>query len=96
MKKASLLLVMIATLLFNNSYAQVTTKGGTDSKTEKKEDAKSGDKSDKKEKVQSEMSGDAASTAKDWTTKMDQICNLDAVVQFSQTAISLSLCISST
>lgn len=86
MKKASLLLVMIATLLFNNSYAQVTTKGGTDSdkpvkstetKTGDKADSKSGDKSDKKDKVQDEMSGDAASTARDWTQKMDEICNLD-------------------
>jgi len=89
MKKASLLLVMIATLLFNNSYSQVTTKGGTDSKTEKKDDTKSGDKSDKKEKVQSEMSGDAASTAKDWTSKMDEICNLDAGQEQKVMAINL-------
>ena len=89
MKKASLLLVMIATLLFNNSYAQVTTKGGTESKTEKKDEPRSGDKSDKKEKVQSEMSGDAAGTAKDWTTKMDEICNLDASQEQKVLAINL-------
>lgn len=70
MKKATLLLVMVTAILFNNSYAQVTQKGGTSSeKTEK---------SDKKEKVQSEMSGDAASTAKEWTMKMNEICGLDA------------------
>ncbi len=77
MKKATLLLVMMTAFLLNNSYAQVTTKGGT-SKTET-EPTKSdkSDKSDKKDKVQDEMSKDAATTAKDWTTKMKEICNLD-------------------
>ena len=62
MKKATLLLVMVTAFLLNNSYAQVTTKGGS-TPTEKT------DKGDKKDKVQSEMSNDAASTAKEWTTK---------------------------
>lgn len=77
MKKATLLLVMMTAFLLNNSYAQVTTKGGT-SKTET-EPTKSdkSDKSDKKDKVQDEMSKDAATTAKEWTTKMKEICNLD-------------------
>ena len=70
MKKATLLLVMVTAFLLNNSYAQVTTKGGS-TPTEKT------DKGDKKDKVQSEMSNDAATTAKEWTTKMDEICNLD-------------------
>lgn len=74
MKKATLLLVMMTAFLLNNSYAQVTTKGGS-SKTET-EPAKS-DKSDKKDKVQDEMSKDAATTAKEWTSKMKEICNLD-------------------
>ena len=70
MKKATLLLVIVTAFLLNNSYAQVTTKGGS-TPTEKT------DKGDKKDKVQSEMSNDAATTAKEWTTKMDEICNLD-------------------
>ena len=75
MKKASVLLVMIATFLFNDSFAQVTTKGGTSStptttQTDKK------DKSDRNDKVKDNMSGDAASMAKEWTTKMDEMLNL--------------------
>lgn len=46
MKKATLLLVMVTAFLLNNSYAQVTTKGGS-TPTEKT------DKGDKKDKVQS-------------------------------------------
>ncbi|HNA57133.1 MAG TPA: hypothetical protein PLJ43_03395 [Chitinophagales bacterium] len=75
MKKVSLLLVMATTLLFTNSFAQVTQKGGTS--TDKPATTAEKPSSDKKDKVQSEMSGDAASTAKEWTMKMDEICNLD-------------------
>jgi hypothetical protein len=75
MKKATLLLVMATAMLFSNSYAQVTTKGGSSTTTTDKNEKV--EKGDKKEKVQDEMSKDAATTAKDWTTKMDEICNLD-------------------
>lgn len=71
MKKVSVLLVMATTLLFTNSFAQVTQKGGTSTSQT------SANKGDKKDKVQSEMSGDAAAMAQEWTKKMDEICNLD-------------------
>lgn len=75
MKKASVLLVMIATLLFNNSFAQVTTKGGTkDNPTSPQTETKN--KSDRNDKVKDNMSGDAAAMAREWTTKMDQMLNL--------------------
>jgi len=77
MKKRTLLLAVIATLLFSNSFAQV--KGGSGST----------DKSDKKDKVQSEMSGDAAQMAKDWTQKMDEVCNLDAAQEKKMMEINL-------
>lgn len=80
MKKVSVLLVMATTILFTNSFAQVSQKGGTSTSqtsTDKADKAEKG-KGDKKDKVQSEMSGDAVSTAQEWTKKMDEICNLDA------------------
>lgn len=76
MKKATLLLVMVTAILMNNSYAQVTQKGGTS--TEKTEPKAEKDKTDRNDKVQSEMSKESATTAKEWTMKMDEICNLDA------------------
>ena len=82
MKKVSVLLVMATTILFTNSFAQVSQKGGTSTSqtSTDKADKEKGDKEkgDKKEKVQTEMSGDAASTAQEWTKKMDEICTLDA------------------
>lgn len=87
MKKVSLLLVMATTLLFTNSFAQVTQKGGTS--TDKPATSTEKPSSDKKDKVQSEMSGDAASTAKEWTTKMDEICNLDAAQEKKVMEINL-------
>lgn len=75
MKKVSLLLVMATTLLFSNSFAQVTQKGGTSTGTSQTSTDKA-DKGDKKDKVQSEMSGEAASMAQEWTKKMDEICTL--------------------
>lgn len=80
MKKASLLLVMVTTLLFNNSFAQVTTKGGANTST---------DKQDKQDKVKSEVGTDAASTAQEWTKKMDEICNLDAAQEKKVMEINL-------
>ncbi len=91
MKKASVLLVMIAALLFNNSFAQVTTKGGTN--TTKGETSTTtpvkGDKGSKQDQVKSEVSKDAATTAKEWTAKMDEICNLDATQEKKVMEINL-------
>ncbi len=89
MKKATLLLVMVTAILFNNSYAQVTQKGGTTTTTEKADPKAEKEKSDKKDKVQSEMSNEAASTAKEWTMKMDEICNLDAAQEKKVMEINL-------
>lgn len=87
MKKASLLMVVIATLLFSNGYAQVTTKSGTNS--DKTAQTDKSDKSDKKDKIDSEMSHDAATNAKDWTDKMDQVCTLDKTQENKIMAINL-------
>ncbi|MFI5171625.1 MAG: hypothetical protein ACHQFW_04500 [Chitinophagales bacterium] len=76
MKKASVLLVLIATLLFNNSFGQVTEKGGASSPTSTSTDKK--DKSDRNDKVKDNVSGDAAAMAREWTQKMDEVVNLDA------------------
>jgi len=88
MKKVSVLLVIATTLLFSNSFAQVTQKGGTSTSPATTEKADK-EKSDKKDKVQSEMSGDASSMAKEWTTKMDEICNLDAAQEKKVMEINL-------
>lgn len=77
MKKSILTLAVVAALLFSNSFAQVvvTDKGGTNTNTgTSTQDPKS--KQDPKDVVQGEMSKDAATTAKEWTQKMDEICNL--------------------
>lgn len=95
MKKVSVLLVIATTILFTNSFAQVTQKGGTSTsqtptdKSEKGEKGEKGDKADKKDKVQSEVSGDAASMAQEWTKKIDEICNLDAAQEKKITEINL-------
>jgi hypothetical protein len=92
MKKATLLLVIATAILMNNSYAQVNQKGGTTTTTtttEKPEPKAEKNKSDRNDKVQSEMSGDAASTAKEWTMKMDEICNLDAAQEKKVMEINL-------
>jgi len=88
MKKATLLLVMVTAILFNNSFAQVTQKGGTTTNEKTEPKAEKGN-SDKKDKVQSEMSNEAASTAKDWTMKMDEICTLDAAQEKKVMEINL-------
>lgn len=89
MKKVSVLLVMATTLLFTNSFAQVTQKGGTSTSQTSTDKADKADKGDKKDKVQSEMSGDAASMAAEWTKKMDEICNLDAAQEKKVMEINL-------
>ncbi|MEZ5015091.1 MAG: hypothetical protein R2794_12445 [Chitinophagales bacterium] len=61
MKKSILLLAIISTFGMSSIFAQTKS---TDTKQ------------DKKDKVSSEMSGDAAQTAKEWTDKMDQVCTL--------------------
>jgi hypothetical protein len=64
MKRSIATLAVFTALLFNYSFAQDSKKGGSGT--------------DPKDAVQSEMSNDAATTAKEWTQKMDEICNLDA------------------
>lgn len=80
MKKITLLTAIFATLMFNYSFAQVkgTSTTTTPSTTTSNPQTDKSDKSDKKDKVKGEMSGDAAQMAKDWTQKMDEVCNLDA------------------
>ncbi len=76
MKKTALLMAIVATLMLNYSYAQV--KGTSTTSPTSTTSNPQTDKSDKKDKVKDEMSGDASQMAKDWTQKMDEVCNLDA------------------
>ncbi len=74
MKKISLALGLAAALLLNNGFAQtVNDKGGT---TTKNPSSTTSTDNDRQDKVKSEMFGDAAQMAKEWTQKLDEVLNL--------------------